>query len=297
MIKRNNHTKSKEAISNFKIWAKETLDDNLDAIVSFENDDKSLSLGGFWVNSLREFHDYQLCLERDRTIEVQLLNHARVFAKAFYTLGYNIGKDVQVRFSKKPITLKGRPYKSYMGITDWVKALGLFFVLRDRKGINLLLSAPRFTFENAAIKHTELDFRILRVIQNIYNQSAAKDMMQYIQEALEATDPSLNLFDVDKESTSFVLHIEEPLLRVWMAALMNKETYFNEQLEDAILLHKKYYSTSDRCNDSQGWISWRLLAPIVFAHDSGINIEVESEYIPKWLVKGDFIQNENGLIK
>ncbi len=254
----------------------------------YETDFEKYDIGTGWTMTLRKFHDYQLCKDRKQETEIKLLHYARILANAFYTVGYNIDKEVQVRFGNAPIILKGRQYKSYMGIIDWFKALGLFFVLRDRAGINLLMSAPRSAFENAAIQHTELDFRILRVVQNIYNQSAAKDMMQYIQEALEATDPKLNMYDVDKESTDFVLHIEEPLLRVWMAALINKEAYFNEQLEDALLLHKKYYSDSDRCNDSQGWVSWRLLAPVVFAHDSGIKITVESEYIPKWLVEGDF---------
>ncbi len=257
-------------------------------IKTIEEDFNKLNIGSVWTHNVAKFNEYELCENKKSEIGIQLLHYARIFASAFYTLGYNIDKEVQVRFGNAPIILKGRQYKSYMGILDWFKALGLFFVLRDRAGIDLLMSAPRSAFENAAIQHTELDFRILRVVQNIYNQSAAKDMMQYIQEALEATDPKLNMYDVDKESTDFVLHIEEPLLRVWMAALMNKEAYFNEQLEDALLLHKKYYSNSDRCNDSQGWVSWRLLAPVVFAHDSGIKITVESEYIPKWLVEGDF---------
>lgn len=288
MIKRNKHEKSKETVDFYKEWSESRVGKVLKAIPIFESDDHEYSLGGYWTGNIREFNKYQICSDRVKEIEIQLLHYARTFAIAFYSLGYNVNKDVLVRFGDKPITLKGRPYKSYMGIIDWFKALGLFFVLRDRAGIDLLMSAPRSAFENAAIQHTELDFRILRVIQNIYNQSAAKDMMKYIQEALEATDPKLNMYDVDKESTDFVLYIEEPLLRVWMAALMNKAAYFNEQLEDALLLHKKYYSNSDRHTDYDGWISWRLLAPVVFAHDSGIKIEVESEYIPKWLVEGDF---------
>ncbi|MGG8495178.1 immunity 49 family protein [Tenacibaculum sp. TC6] len=246
------------------------------------------NIGTSWTRNLSEFQSYQICTIIDREKEMKLLHYARVLARAFYSLGYNIDKDVVVRFRDKRITLKGRPYKSYMGIIDWYKALGLFFALRDRAGIDLLMGAPRSAFENSALQHKELHFRILRVVQNIYNPSVAKHMMGYIQEALEATDPTLNMYDVDKGSTNFVLYIREPLIRVWMAALMNKEDYFNEQLEDALLLHKKYYSVGDRCEESDGWVSWRLLAPTIFAHDSGININIESEYIPKWLVEGDF---------
>lgn len=246
------------------------------------------NIGTSWTWNLSKFQIYQICTIRDREKEMKLLHYARVLARAFYSLGYNIDKDVVVRFREKRITLKGRPYKSYMGIVDWFNALGLFFALRDRSGIDLLMGAPRSAFENAAIKPWNLDIKILRIIQNIYNPLAAKHMMGYIQEALEATDPKLNMYDVNDESTQFVLYIEEPLIRVWMAALMNKEDYFNEQLEDALLLHKKYYSFGDKCEESDGWVSWRLLAPTIFAHDSGINIKVESEYLPKWLVEADF---------
>ncbi len=70
----------------------------------------------------------------------------------------------------------------------------------------------------------------------------------------------------------------------------NDEKSFNEELYDAVSLHKEYWGseTDNRKNSSDGWISWLLLAPAALANDSGLKMNFKTDYLPDWLVTGEF---------
>ncbi|MCU0439112.1 MAG: immunity 49 family protein [Raineya sp.] len=41
-------------------------------------------------------------------------------------------------------------------------------------------------------------------------------------------------------------------------------------------------------SDPKGWLSMALIGACAIAYDKGMKREVESDYIPNWIVKGDF---------
>jgi hypothetical protein len=68
---------------------------------------------------------------------------------------------------------------------------------------------------------------------------------------------------------------------------------FNEALEQALLEHRKFWSVSpanprdidNRPEDPDGFLALGPLGLACLAHDRGIPIEVESPYIPSWIVR------------
>ena len=66
---------------------------------------------------------------------------------------------------------------------------------------------------------------------------------------------------------------------------------FNDYLVAALEGHKKYFGTKDNAFATPGWLSMRILAACTMAVDGkGFAIEVESEYIPRWLYMGEGIK-------
>ena len=63
---------------------------------------------------------------------------------------------------------------------------------------------------------------------------------------------------------------------------------------EALNLQKEYYDTDKDLsrNDLSGWVSWLLMAPVVIAYERGVDITVKTDYLPEWMVKGEFADFE-----
>ncbi|WP_090012438.1 immunity 49 family protein [Lentzea albidocapillata] len=68
---------------------------------------------------------------------------------------------------------------------------------------------------------------------------------------------------------------------------------FNESLAKALELHRQYWTaTAERANDPGGFIAWRVLAIACLAQDAGVDITVESGYLPKNLLDGTWVSEK-----
>jgi hypothetical protein len=83
-----------------------------------------------------------------------------------------------------------------------------------------------------------------------------------------------------------------PLIKVYQAIFSNNENLFNTNIYNALEKHKNHYEGEEfgesRRGKPEGWISVALTVACAIAHDKGMKREVESDYIPEWLIKGDF---------
>jgi Immunity protein 49 len=73
-----------------------------------------------------------------------------------------------------------------------------------------------------------------------------------------------------------------------LAYLLEGNTdHFNESLADALECHKKYFSSNEKI--SRGFVAAGPLRLASIAYDCGFPIEVESEYIPKYILENQFL--------
>jgi hypothetical protein len=61
---------------------------------------------------------------------------------------------------------------------------------------------------------------------------------------------------------------------------------FNAVLADALGLYRDYYSAGDRIDDPDGQLSFDALGLACLAHDRGIPVRVESDYLPRAVIEG-----------
>lgn len=88
-------------------------------------------------------------------------------------------------------------------------------------------------------------------------------------------------------------YLKLPFLKVLKSIFEKDEVNFNKNLLIALEKHKTYYGTflieGEEINDRpEGWVSLWLTCACAIAHDKGMKREVTSDYIPEWLVKGEF---------
>lgn len=70
----------------------------------------------------------------------------------------------------------------------------------------------------------------------------------------------------------------------------------NQALFRALEDHKRRWSQPDAAEDALGFLAWGPLAIAAVAHDRGLRVEVQSDYLPLRLVLGDFDRQTDGFV-
>lgn len=100
-------------------------------------------------------------------------------------------------------------------------------------------------------------------------------------------------------------YLKLPYLAVLSSIFAEDEVGFNKNLLVALEKHKTYYEgmggynefNESRTDKPEGWVSLWLTCACAIAHDRGMKREVASDYIPEWIVKGEFEGLELGWSK
>ncbi|MBT2421256.1 immunity 49 family protein [Streptomyces sp. ISL-22] len=101
--------------------------------------------------------------------------------------------------------------------------------------------------------------------------------------AVDGTDPEV----LRPASRSAVLNIMYPPMNLLTQLVRGDQDRFNTELAKTIEWHKDCWTRDEeRARDSDGLIALGPLAIACLALDSGFTIEVESEYLPKYLLDG-----------
>jgi len=61
---------------------------------------------------------------------------------------------------------------------------------------------------------------------------------------------------------------------------------FNTALAEMLGLHRDYYTSGDRIGDRDGELSFDALGLACLAHDRGLPVRVESDYLPRAVIEG-----------
>lgn len=79
-----------------------------------------------------------------------------------------------------------------------------------------------------------------------------------------------------------------PIIALAGAVMAGDKGVFNQQLGDGLTWYRKLFNRKPDNADAGGVIPLRYLGWCARAHDAGFPIEVESDYIPAWMVRGTF---------
>lgn len=96
---------------------------------------------------------------------------------------------------------------------------------------------------------------------------------------------------VDTNQTLYYIH---PYVIALKSLADNNEAEFNQNLIKAIQAHKEVWSQKKAlnrggtplCRENEGFLSWSCTALAAMAHDKGWKLEVESDYMPSFMVDG-----------
>ncbi|MFD9124592.1 immunity 49 family protein [Kitasatospora sp. NPDC059571] len=75
--------------------------------------------------------------------------------------------------------------------------------------------------------------------------------------------------------------------RRWFVQFLQRDAAaFNEAPAEGLELHRQYWTgDEERAGDSEGFVALALLGVACLAYDAGVPVEVESAYLPRYLLE------------
>ena len=175
---------------------------------------------------------------------------------------------------------------SYTDPFYWTKYFYTALLSRDRKAIDELISIPEDFMRKAQILYDEVDFAIVRFLKGLYQPNV--NLGSLLKEALLLTDPDKH----EPARFDYLMYLKFPELNLYSLIFSNDNEGFNEALLEALECHKKFWSKKSNNNDPGGWISFPILCACLIAVNSKkYTIDVESDYLPMWLITGDMTED------
>ncbi|MEU5691987.1 immunity 49 family protein [Actinosynnema sp. NPDC020468] len=169
-------------------------------------------------------------------------------------------------------------------ISLWSTAMSLAMICRDRPRLDLLARTSIDALRERTGQTDEFQYDWVRTLQAYWR--SADGLIDTLLRAMQGADP-----DADSVAgADLVARIFYPPMELFYLLTQREDAKFNESLAKAVELHKQYWTaTRERATDPEGFIAWQLLAIACLAKDAGIDITVESDYLPRNLLDGTWV--------
>lgn len=183
---------------------------------------------------------------------------------------------VQCRIAHKDLILQATGPQWYVHPGAWINAFYLAVVCREKDRITALCRVPVSLLRENGSRFEEYHYAWIETLQAYW--LGEQDLVAKLVAAVDGTDPEAV---ADPETVSKLLY---PPMEMFHRFIRKDHAGFNQALADALQLHKDYWSEESRAVQASGLVALAPLAIACFAHDAGIPVEVESEYLPAVLL-------------
>ncbi len=280
-------------LDDFSMYAiKECCMDNLDSINVILN--KTIS-NSYLVASLQEIYlqmsILELFINNNKEKSWDYLVKSNNCNYTLYKLANNIGKPVKIESEGLPqIELTGEIRKTYILPWDFIDHIKFAFLTKNKEQLNKILSfntdlyAPSDVGLSAEEYHTRFAKTIISFLKkdkpdNVLLEDII-DFIKYLEDWAKKKKRKLDKMGI---------YID---LNIFKSVLENDNDRINTLIEKQILSHKEYYSIRGHEPNTEGLYSYKVSGMCAFLTDIGFKITVESEYLPGFLIDGEFTKEK-----
>jgi hypothetical protein len=202
----------------------------------------------------------------------------------FLTASRPEGEEVEFRFGEDTIRRPATGPTRDSHAINWLKAMYLAIIARDRPRIDLLAGVPVELLRESGPEYDQFIFDWVRALQ-IHARGEA-DLIDTVLAAMSGTEPeALHGFAAEP-----VLQFYYPPIELFYLYTQREADKFNDSLVTALELHKRFWTADpERPRDPEGFVALAPLAMACLARDAGIATDVESDYLPYHLLEGTWV--------
>ncbi|MCK1796240.1 immunity 49 family protein [Streptomyces sp. XM4193] len=196
----------------------------------------------------------------------------------------DLGLEVMIGHQLRPVEVS--PPQYYTNAGNWLDAFWLAVICREADRVTALCEVPiDLLRQSSPSGFDEYIYPWVDALQGYWLRRG--DVVESLMRAMELSAPE----ELRPGSREPVVHLMSPVIPVFIRFLQRDVEGFNEALADSLKWHKQYWDTDsdDRRLDDAGYVAFAPLAVACMARDSGLPVEVESEYLPKHLLEGSWL--------
>ena len=231
------------------------------------------------LSTARSYAGYLAAANEKTEVLCRALKMGAHASAAIFALGSGVS-ETRFALIDQYATLPATGPTDATHVGNWRIGWWLAYILRDRGAVDRLAAVPIDLLRRSSSRGDECQYLFVESLQGYEKRTS--DWSTKLQAALEASDPER----VDLSDEEFVLNILVPEMQMLFRLAIGEIAPFNEALQFALERHKKYWSKASRKRDPDGYLALGPLAISSVAFDAGMPIDVESEYLPKWLLEG-----------
>jgi hypothetical protein len=211
-----------------------------------------------------------------------LLEMAAEASSALFQMGVSSSETITITIGERSFTTKPYFNESTVHVRAWIDAFFLAAIVRRDDLSDILCEVDIELLRKSSTKGEEYCYSYVDFLKAVHQK---RELSQLLKKTIEDTDPSMIKYDLQ-----FALHTSVQEMGLFLNLYNNDETGFNKRLEKALLDHKKIWSMkkNDRNINPDGFLAIGPLAIAGMAFQKGFNIEVESDYTPRFIIDGDF---------
>ncbi|MEU0632302.1 immunity 49 family protein [Streptomyces sp. NPDC005989] len=202
--------------------------------------------------------------------------NAMQVSSAVFAAATTTEEQVQCRIAHKDRTLKATGPEWYVTPGAWLAAFHLAVVCREKDRITALCQVPMSLLRENGSRFEEYHYAWIDTLQTYW--LGGPELVPKLVAAVDGTDPEAV---ADPQMVGKLMY---PPMEMFHRFIRKDNEGFNRALAAALEWHKEYWSEESRALQASGFVALAPLAMACFAHDAGIPIEVESEYLPATLL-------------
>ena len=166
---------------------------------------------------------------------------------------------------------------------SWIAGFHLATLAREKATLDALARVPLDLLRSPGTTGEDPSLLLAAALQAFWKRE--DDAPRRLLEALKATDPDR----LPPSSRDHAQHILVPEMELLYRVMLQDAGGFNLALSKALEAHKAYWGSpvGGRNQEAAGFLAFGPMAMAALAHEAGMRVEVESDYLLTWLVRGD----------
>ncbi|MGW3688392.1 immunity 49 family protein [Streptomyces sp. NPDC005125] len=174
--------------------------------------------------------------------------------------------------------------QDYLHAGDWLTSFYLATICRENERLNQLAQVPISFLRESGAEFDEYIYAWVETLQNAW--FGRRETWDTLVTAVNGTAPER----AQVAGKELMLKILYPPLELFHRYQRQDAEKFNAALVDALTWHKEYWTANEaRSLSGEGLVALAPLAIACMAHDAGIPIEIESDYLPKALLQRNWV--------
>ncbi|MGW4383549.1 immunity 49 family protein [Kitasatospora sp. NPDC004531] len=167
---------------------------------------------------------------------------------------------------------------------NWLKAFWLAAACREKRRMDQLCTVTTDQLRAHGAVFDEYVYAWISAVQAYWRGDA--DLMEHLLAAIDGTDPEVATV-ADRD---ILLKLLYPPIAAFYRLVQRDEEKFAEAMQRALELHREYFTADrERADGAESLVSLPLMGIACLAREAGLNVEIESDYLPKHILLGSWV--------